>query len=204
VGYWTFDDGAGTVALDSSGKGNDGTLVGDPQWVAGILGGALDFDGDGDYVDCGNDAIFNITDAFTLSVWINWRAATGDWQTVIAKGDDAWRLARGGGDTQTMDFGFTAGGDRGWQAARTVSEVPLGEWHHVAATYDTTDGAKIYLDGVLEATNPDNAGITVGDYPVFIGDNSQQVGRFWDGLIDDVQIYREVLSEADISALAGQ
>ena len=32
--YWKFDDGAGNVAVDSSGNGNDGVFVGDPQWVA--------------------------------------------------------------------------------------------------------------------------------------------------------------------------
>ena len=74
VAHWKLDDGSGTTAIDSSGNGNDGTFVGDPQWVAGKLGGALDFDGDGDYVDFGNDTIFDITDAFSLTLWINWRA----------------------------------------------------------------------------------------------------------------------------------
>ena len=190
---------------DSSGNGLNGTLVGDATFAEGPAGYgmALDLDGDGDYVDCGNDAIFSITDAFTLSVWINWRATGATWQTVVAKGDNAWRLARGG-DTQTMDFGFTAGGDRGWQAARTASEVPLGEWHHVTATIDTTDGAKIYLDGVLEGENPDTGGITVGDYPVLIGENAQALNRFWDGLVDEVMIYNRVLSEAEVRYLAGQ
>jgi len=201
VAHWTLDDGEGTVAVDSSVNGLDGTLMGDPQWVEGIVGGALDFDGVDDYVDCGNDTIFSITDAFTLSVWINWRTPTVDWQTVVAKGDNAWRLAKGA-ETQTMDFGFTAGGDRGWQAARTASEVPLGEWHHVTATIDMIDGAKIYLDGVLEGTNPDTGGITVGDYPVLIGQNAQAAGRFWDGLIDDVQIYSQALSAVAVSQLA--
>jgi len=200
VGHWKFDDGEGTVAVDSSGNGNDGILMGDPQWTEGKIGGALDFDGDGDYVDCGNDTIFDLTDAFSLTVWINWRTPTVDWQTVIAKGDNAWRLAKGA-DTQTMDFGFTDGGPRGWLAVRTASDVPLGEWHHVTATIDTIEGAKIYLDGVLDGTNPDIGGITVGDYPVFIGDNSQQTGRFWDGLIDDVRIYDGVLTEEEIQAV---
>jgi len=203
VAHWKLDDGAGTVALDSSGFGNDGTLVGDPQWVDGVIGGAIDLDGVDDYVDCGNNTIFDITDAFTLSLWINWRATGATWQTVVAKGDNAWRLARGD-DTQTMDFDFTAGGDRGWQAARTASEVPLGEWHHVTATIDTIDGAKIYLDGVLEGTNPDTGGITVGEYPVLIGENAQALNRFWDGLVDDVRIYDQALSAAAVSGLASQ
>jgi MSHA biogenesis protein MshQ len=175
--------------------------MGDPMWVEGIIGGALDLDGVDDYVDCGNSELFSFTDAFTLSIWINWRATGAEWQTVIAKGDNAWRLARGS-TTQTMDFGFTAGGDRGWQAARTASEVPLGEWHHVAATIDTVEGAKIYLDGVLEGTNADTGGITVGDYPVYIGENAQALNRFWDGSVDDVRLYDGALSGPEISWLA--
>jgi len=187
---------------DSSGNGLNGTIVGDPAFVDGAVGMALDFDGDGDYVDCNNSELFSITDAFTLSVWINWRTPTVSWQTVIAKGDNAWRLARGA-DTQTMDFGFTAGGDRGWQAARTASDVPLGEWHHVSATIDTVEGAKIYLDGVQDGSNPDTGGITVGDYPVFIGENPQAADRFWDGLIDEIAIYSRVLSVGEVMYLAG-
>ena len=200
VAHYAFENDAN----DSSANALHGTLVGDAAFAEGLAGGmALDLDGDGDYVDCSNNALFSISDAFSLSVWINWRTPTVDWQTVIAKGDNAWRLAKGG-DTQTMDFGFTAGGDRGWLAARTVSEVPLGEWHHVAATIDMIDGAKIYLDGVLEGTNPDTGGITVGDYPVYIGENAQAVNRFWDGLIDEVMIYSRALSEAEVLYVAGK
>ncbi|MCU0918458.1 MAG: hypothetical protein MUC88_28435, partial [Planctomycetes bacterium] len=48
VGWWTFDEVSGTVAHDSSGQGNDGTLAGNPQWAPGTRSGALAFDGDGD------------------------------------------------------------------------------------------------------------------------------------------------------------
>ena len=205
VAHWKFDDGSGTTATDSSVNGNDGTFVGEPEWVAGKLGGALDFDGNNEYVDCGNDEIFSITDAFSVTVWINWREPTVDWQTVIAKGDNTWRIARGG-STQTMDFGFDDG-TRGWAAARTASDCPLNEWHHVAATIDKIEGAKIYLDGVLEGTNPDTEGISTGgtNYPVFIGENSQAAGRFWIGLIDDVRVYKRVLTESEIlGVMAGR
>jgi hypothetical protein len=35
VGLWLLDEGAGTAAADSSGNGNDGTFIGDPEWVNG-------------------------------------------------------------------------------------------------------------------------------------------------------------------------
>ncbi|MHC4756660.1 MAG: hypothetical protein ACYTBP_16125, partial [Planctomycetota bacterium] len=48
-GWWKLDEGTGTTAVDWSGHGNHGTFVGDPQWVPGYDGYALEFDG-GNYV----------------------------------------------------------------------------------------------------------------------------------------------------------
>jgi hypothetical protein len=75
MGWWKLDEGSGTTAFDSSGNGRDGTLNGDPQWVAGWLGGALDFDG-GDHVDTGySDDLTN----WTIAAWVKSPAApSGD------------------------------------------------------------------------------------------------------------------------------
>ncbi len=39
VGHWTLDDGSGTTVADISGNGNDGTIVNNPTWIAGVSGG---------------------------------------------------------------------------------------------------------------------------------------------------------------------
>ena len=49
--YLPFDEGTGTVTKDRSSSGRDGTLGGNPTWVAGKRGYALEFDGTGDQVD---------------------------------------------------------------------------------------------------------------------------------------------------------
>ena len=41
VGQWTFDDGSGTTAADSSGKGHAATLVNGIRWITGKIGGAI-------------------------------------------------------------------------------------------------------------------------------------------------------------------
>jgi len=72
LSWWEFDEGSGTIAYDSAG-GNDGTLAGDPQWVAGQIGSyALDFDGVGDYVDL-DSHISNIEglNEGTVAGWFN-------------------------------------------------------------------------------------------------------------------------------------
>ena len=107
IAQWKLDDGSGTIAKDSAG-GYDGTLMGNTSWVAeGKLGGALQFDGDGDYVDCGNDPIFNPEGSFSVTLW----AYISDWgdpwgRSMIGKGGDAdrggWSVRRFEDDT--IDF----------------------------------------------------------------------------------------------------
>ncbi|MBM4029531.1 MAG: hypothetical protein FJ280_29655, partial [Planctomycetes bacterium] len=77
VGWWTFDEGAGTAVHDSSGQGNDGTIEGDPQWGAGRLGGALAFDGDGDRITLAAPLPVG-SSSNTVAAWIKVpRAGTG-------------------------------------------------------------------------------------------------------------------------------
>ena len=70
VAHWSLDEGSGTTVYDSSGRGNDGTLGGDPQWIVGRTGMALDFNGEGDYVDCGDSEDFQFTDQMTVACWV--------------------------------------------------------------------------------------------------------------------------------------
>ncbi|MHC4540116.1 MAG: hypothetical protein ACYS74_10100, partial [Planctomycetota bacterium] len=77
VALWKFDDGSGTTAKDSSRNAHDGTLNGDPQWVAGQLGGALDFDGAGDFVEVPHTPSLSITSQITIAAWTKMSANAG-------------------------------------------------------------------------------------------------------------------------------
>jgi len=197
IGYWKFDETSGTTAQDATGNGNDGTLNGDPQWVAGKLGGALEFDGEGDYVDIGNDPIFNITEQITVACWIKVSQFTDSWQAIFTMGDDSWRLQR---QTTTDNLCWACTGVTGtpgdWWLYGDVN-VNDGEWHHAAGVYD---GSKYYLyvDGDLDASKDTSGTMSISSYPVFIGANAQQSGREFDGLIDDVRIYKRALMDTEI------
>jgi len=197
VGYWKFDETSGVTALDASGNGNDGTLNGDPQWVPGRLGGALEFDGDGDYVDCGNDAIFNITGQITVACWIKVTAFTIDWQAIFTMGDDSWRLQR---QTSTDNLCWACTGVTGtpgnWWLHGDVN-VNDGEWHHAVGVYD---GSRYYLyvDGELDVSKDTSGAMSTSSYPVMIGANAQQGGREFEGLIDDVRVYKRALTDVEI------
>jgi hypothetical protein len=198
--HWALDDGEGVIATDSV-SGLDGSLMGDPQWVDGLIGGALDFDGDGDYVDCGTDEVLNgLSERMTVATWVNIRSRPVAWMAIAVKGENAWRLSVNN-ETTGLHFGFTGGG-RGWQGVNSVTEIPLDEWHHVAGTYDNSVGALIYVDGVAEANNPDLGGTDHNETPFYLGENSESAGRFLDGMLDDVRIYDGALSADEIMDLA--
>jgi len=196
VAHYAFENDT----LDSSVNGLDGTIIGDPEFVDGVKGMALDFNGD-DYVDCGtNDVLNNLSDAMTISTWVNIRSVTTTWMVMVNKGETAWRLGVNG-DTTAIHYGFT-GGDRGWQQANTATELVLGEWYHVAATYDTSVGAQVYLDGIMDASNPDPDGVATNEMPLLLGENPEATGRFFDGILDEVMIYDRALSAEEIGCLA--
>jgi hypothetical protein len=194
VAWWKLDDGSGNFAADSSGNGHNGTLVGDTSWVDGIVGGALAFDGDGDYVDIGKDPNFDIKNQITVSAWIKVNAFDRDWQAIVAKGDRAWRLQRNAGD-RTLEFacsGLVVPGTD-WGQIYGNTDVNDGHWHHIAGVYDQ-EKLYLYIDGNLDASAIAPGKIRVNDEPVYIGENSQTPNRFWNGLIDDVRIYSYALS----------
>jgi hypothetical protein len=197
VAYYALEEDV----LDGSGNGLDGTIIGDPVFVEGISGMALDFNGD-DYVDCGNNEVLNsINDAMTVSAWVNIRSVTAAWMVMVNKGETAWRLGVNN-QTSSVHYGFT-GGDRGWLQANTATELLLGEWYHVAATYDTLVGAQVYLNGVVDATNSDLGGVSMNEMPLLLGENPEAAGRFFDGVLDEILIYNRALSADEVGALAG-
>ncbi len=55
VHHWDFDDASGAIAKDKAGNSYGILRMMDPgtDWIAGEINGALDFDGAGDYIDCG-------------------------------------------------------------------------------------------------------------------------------------------------------
>ncbi|MBM4091527.1 MAG: hypothetical protein FJ276_19185 [Planctomycetes bacterium] len=86
IGHWTFDETAGEVARDSSGKGRDAKIHG-ATWTKGAVGGALRFDGVDDYVELGD---LGEHAAVTIAFWMNGADISGreDFQGLIST--DAW------------------------------------------------------------------------------------------------------------------
>jgi hypothetical protein len=209
VGWWRLDDGSGTTAIDSSGTGNDGTINGDPKWVAGKVGGALEMDG-GDYVDVPGASEIN-PESITLMTWVNFSTVDGadmERQDYLSRGDDyAFSLHEWGYRDNTEAEGkisaiVTSAG--GWTVLPGTTLVEPDTWYHTTLTYDSgTQMFLIYLNGEVEGEMELTTGLehrlggslTIGTY------NSRDLL----GKIDDIKIFDEALSQGQIKGeMAGE
>jgi len=198
VAHWKLDEGSGNTVYDSSTSGNDGTFKGDPQWVAGYYGGALEFDGTDDTIDCGNDDSLNITDEITLSAWINMaqRPDVDNWFTIPWK-EDAYSMYLYGADnavtTLAADFWLDTGRADIWNGPDI--DIPPNDWTHIAVTFNGTD-FEFYVNGEHDYTQNEPGTIEISAINFLFTED----GSNFEGLIDDVRLYNHAMTQAEILA----
>ncbi len=194
VGHWTLDEGSGTVAKDSSGNGNNGALDG-AQWVAGVQGGALQFDGSSS-VDCGNAPQLALTQALSLTLWVNPANLTGD------RAFAGRSAADGGYAFKSLDthLRFTTPGIMDHDGDNSL--LQFDTWQHVAVTFvpGQDAGCVFYINGIATDTLNSSA-LAAGAGPFEIGHNHWN--QWCLGMIDEVRVYDRVLSAEEVAALAG-
>ena len=89
--YYTMEEGSGTTMADQSGMGHDGSLINmdDSNWVEGVYGSGLTFDGDEDYADLGTDIAQSYDDMLTVGGWIQMvETSNVDWGNIITGNSD--------------------------------------------------------------------------------------------------------------------
>lgn len=199
--WWKLDEESGRVAHDSSGRGNAGTLEGNPQWqpAGGRVGGALDFDGQGSFVSIGDPRPFNVRTAVSVAAWVKVRAFDRQFQTVAAKGESSWRLAR---DRERDALAFGAGPYQNNCVARGEVNVNDREWHHVVGVSDA-ESVSLYVDGVLDQAVAVPGQMKSDNSPVYIGTNPDPnfLTRYWNGWIDELSVFTYPLGADEVKAL---
>ncbi len=194
IGMWFFDEDEGDVAEDSSGNGNDGTLMNGPKWVEGKFGGALEFSGAGDYVDTELNTD-NLSSPITISLWMN---ATEIKKSALVSGynnanpnANRWdiQLSRdGAGKIRWIEHE-----GRGGAISNTTLEADT--WYHITVIHDLPNSeSTIFVNGVLENTVNINQDVKTGRVLQFADGDGDTYG----GLIDEVVIFNVALSEDDI------
>jgi len=201
VGHWKLDDGSGIVAVDSSGNGHYGTLQGEPQWVEGLFGAALEFDGSPDRVDVPYSEQLNPENEFSVTVWANVDPSGGGHRSPITSRDDSPQRGYIIYATPGNVWQFWIGAGAGWAQA-TGPAVELGEWTHVGAVY-SADGMKLYINGELEAEGSGTLSpnrqqrVSIG-----AGATEGAAGNYYFvGKLDDVRVYDVALSQEHIKTV---
>ena len=209
VGYWSMNEGSGSFAGDSSGKGNNGTLTNGPTWVDGKRGKALSFDGVNDWARVPDSNVLDVTatQSITLGAWIK----TNINGMIIASkfdstGNSAYYRILVGGDATAQKAGFGLRGSTSGEA--TVSSnttVTDGKWHYVVGVRDVSqDKIFVYVDGIQENSLTDpSVGNLATENPLIIGAHGQATAstQWFNGSLDDVRVYNRALSASEIQAL---
>ena len=199
VGVWLFDEDEGDIAADSSEEGNDGQLIGDPKWVDGKFGSALEFSPN-KYVDCGDDESLSITKTITVQAWVEFGGSPSS-AIIISKygvsgsGLSYMLVINGDGGAPGKASFYLSG----WKHFRT--QINDNDWHHLAATVSSA-GIDLYVDGELDSHYGGASSISVSNSTVTIGaPNSNGWGSSFRGVIDDAAIFDVALEKEDILTL---
>jgi MSHA biogenesis protein MshQ len=211
VADWPLDDCTlgfdGSVVLDNGPNGLNGVTAGGVTVEAnGQLCSAAGLNGSSAYVRVADTAALDFADAMSFAVWVRHNGGLSDWQAIFAKGDNSYRLHLNGGcgiaDTlpgntrHGITFGLN-GGCGGADLNSNVVPTP-GVWYHVAGTYDRSV-MQVYINGNLVSSANYSAAINNSAFDLFIGENSQNRGRYWNGDIDELTFWDGVISAQEVA-----
>jgi hypothetical protein len=196
IAAYNFDEGSGTVLIDRTGNGANGTIQGAPSWAAGKYGLAISYDGVNDNVLVGDLPQLDGASRITVSAWMK-RAAAGD-RVLVGKQVTGHDVAIEMWSDGRLYFQLSNGAD-------AHGSIPLDDtsWHHVTLVFDGTqagnaarlkgyvDGAPVTLtfSGTVPSTTTSNA------TPINLGTVGGALTR---GLVDDVRIYNRALTSTEI------
>jgi hypothetical protein len=205
-GVYHMGDGSSLVLTDSTANANHGTASGAivafaGAFAGGTLGGA-DSAPAGAYIDLGTNSSLALPGDATIEAWINPQVSPPSNQMIAAVGANTISTVQFGLEwsrlTNKLDviWGPNPGYDILYQTG-TLS----GGWHHVAGTRLSTTSARIYIDGVADAGNP-QTGTNAGSSFVrgFIGGYYQSSNFTFNGKEDEVRISNVVRSPSYFTA----
>ena len=207
VGQWLFDEGSGNVVPDSSGHGNDGTFVGEPEWVTDTPWGegfALRFDGAdnySEYIEIEDAPSLNVTDEITVEAWFKITPNTRH-NTIVCKGGED--LAKGAYylgvfDDFSIEGNLHVGGEWKWSTVKGAPGiVEADKWQHLAMVWDGS-AITAYLNGVIIGEGAVEGTLDTTDDPLYIACSGPDGGEVYTtGLIDEVRISDRALSIGEL------
>jgi len=203
VGWWTADQ----TGDDESNENNHGSLVNGTHYSTGQVLESFAFDGADHHVEVPDDDSldFGETDQFSIDAWVYPEEGEDAVRTILDKRAELTDGPRGYALQIRSDTLVVRTQNGGASPTYTSSgSVPADEWTHVTVTVDLdADQGTVYLDGTQDGTfqpSSTGAGTLESDAPLYIG-RHYDGEHYFDGRIDEVEIFDRVLDASEVSAL---
>jgi hypothetical protein len=177
-----------TIILDSTLNHNNGQPNGGLNMnVSSIIDGGDSFDGNNDYIDCGDNSTLKGMNALTVEIWIKPNAIGSSGAGVVAK----WGSWTSG--SYIMYWGG-AGSAYGWGVIPQTGSyaqisggpsVAIGQWQHLAGVYDGAQ-VRLYRNATLVGTPASLTGKVMSETtPCYVG---RYTSPYFSGIADEVRI----------------
>jgi hypothetical protein len=178
---------------DASSNNHNGTVIGATLTTDrfGNENSAYAFDGADDYISITNTAILK-TDAISITAWIKINSLAVDWMDIVSYGPLGHVLA-------VDENGHVIGGLQfSWTCEFECSTyVATEDWFFITLTRDSNHNIKLYVNGSEESSNKCDIANPKYDFNINIG-RDPSIGEYFNGDIDEVRIYKGVLTKQEI------
>jgi len=200
VSRWQFNEGSGSTAIDSL-DNYDGAINGATYTTNSAEGShALDFDGSDDHVNIGRPSDLEWDGAsMSISARVNFSSLSNRAAILTDRSGGApWYIFR---MNSSGEFHLTLNVDGSTESVETTATFDDGNYHFATLSYEDGGTAKIFVDGVEEAS------VSVGSKNAYSYQNDLQIGLRpggrspADGLIDDVSWANSALTLSEHEAL---
>lgn len=192
IGVWDFDDLDGGVASDMSGYGNNcvntDAVLADSD--ISTFNNALEFNGASACLNCGNNSSLNPLTEITIEAWVYRKGnGTGVRQGIVQKYNN---------DNYLLEYDSVADQIKFWLQCDDIHSdegLPLEQWTHLAAVKGRDSSMRLYVNGVVQQDTSSCTATLTNAVDLKIGEYS---GNYFEGLIDEVRIYNETLTDSVI------
>jgi concanavalin A-like lectin/glucanase superfamily protein len=210
VSWWPADGNSNDVVSH-----NNGTLENGAGFGTGEVRQAFSLNGSNQDLSLGNPASLKITPSITIDAWINpnsvvpsdLRAVLSKWgQSGLLDNYAVWLENNGSGGNRVKAQFVVSGTGGPFYRSLAGGSVPVNTWTHVAVTYDGDTGSGIlYVNGTqVNSFSATAHPLQTTDAPVYIGSEAGDgTGRYFPGLIDEVEVFNRALTSGEINAISG-
>ncbi|NQT87967.1 cellulase family glycosylhydrolase, partial [bacterium] len=192
--WWRFDEGSGAETRDALTEQADAIQF--ARWTWGMSGTGIRLNGFTSEVTRAAAAVPKVSEALTIEAWVKLLAPPEGWSPIINQHTYPTGFYFGFDGSGALGLHLSMGG--AWRSCISAVAPPLGQWAHVAATFDSTSGARIYLNGVETGHLYGNGVMTQAEGDdLVIGKNNHHPWSL-NAVVDEVRLYRRALSEREV------